>query len=131
MSMSALRQELLSFEEKVPWGAVVATWRTQRGQWRKAVKSSETVPEVAFHVLSLKAEMVMFLGPGANHMPPWERTLRLCCHPGTAVTHQQLARAWHEFRAVANEHMFKVSLHARGRRESGDGRGTGAGRGTE
>ena len=104
------KKEILAFEERTPWGAVLAPWKTKRTSWRRAVKAAEHVACVAFHVLTLKAHLVCFIGPAPTTMPLWERTLRLCCYghgPASAPAHVAV-RAWHEMRALVEDDMLGV-----------------------
>lgn len=55
-----VRKQLLELEEDIPWGLVRATWRGQRGLWRKILRQQVvTVPDMVVKMVELRDALLI------------------------------------------------------------------------
>jgi hypothetical protein len=94
--LRAVKQDVLQVEDTIPWTSVRRTWRNRRTSWRRQVKATELVTELAARLkelrLHLLADDASFIGCGQA----WRAQLEACSQGrGSAAV---LASVWDEMK---------------------------------
>lgn len=95
-AIRALQQEILSLEDEIPWTMVRKAWKAKRSTWRRHVKSTEVIGDIASRLKELRTHLLTddatFLGCG----PAWQSALEICMSGRGSFGH--LFSVWDEMR---------------------------------
>ncbi len=93
-----VKQEMLDVEDAIPWAAVRRVWRTKRTAWRRQVKQTELIAELAVRLRELRAALTPddadagFVGCAAV----WRAQVEACARGRGAAP--LLAACWEEMK---------------------------------
>jgi hypothetical protein len=77
-ALHALKQEILTLEDEIPWTLVRRAWKNKRTNWRRQLKTTENVIDLAVRLKELRQYLATddgsFLGCG----PTWQSALEGC-----------------------------------------------------
>lgn len=92
----SMKQEVLQLEDGIPWPMVRRTWRNKRASWRRQVKATELVADLALRLKELRLALLTedgnFVGCGIG----WRNQLESCINGrGSAAA---LISVWDEMK---------------------------------
>jgi hypothetical protein len=95
-ALQALKQEILTLEDEIPWTLVRRAWKNKRTNWRRQLKTTENVIDLAVRLKELRQYLATddgsFLGCG----PTWQSALEGCI--AGRGSFGQLFSVWDEMR---------------------------------
>lgn len=95
-ALQALKQEILTLEDEIPWTLVRRAWKNKRTNWRRQLKATENVIDLAVRLKELRQYLATddgsFLGCG----PTWQSALEGCITGRGSFG--QLFSVWDEMR---------------------------------
>eukprot|EP00803_Ostreobium_quekettii_P004012 evm.model.scf_1445.1 EVM.evm.TU.scf_1445.1 scf_1445:1000-5471(-) len=92
-ALHRIRKEILDLEEYIPWNAVSRNWKNRRATWRKSVRASEAVTDLATRLRDLLGALLWDRTWKTAHGGRiWEHETEECCRGHAEV--DQLANLW-------------------------------------
>jgi hypothetical protein len=74
----SVKQEILHMEEAIPWTYVKRAWRNKRTSWRRQVKATELVTDLALRLRELRNALLLDEGFFTGCGRTWHNQLEVC-----------------------------------------------------
>lgn len=97
----SVKQEILHMEEAIPWTCVKRAWRNKRTSWRRQVKATELVTDLAVRLRELQMALLVEEGAFTGCNRTWQNQLEVCIEGRGSAT--LLLSVWDEMKnAIAS-----------------------------